>query len=619
MITFLSRFRQFSEWAPIAIGTWRFALALRGYPFYGYLYPPMADILAVQIGTWLWLILQGVAVWWISSFLIRRTTAFVRGLPEAAREPFRLSLWITLFTAAFGLIARTMIGRGSHSARPGMFFWLFYRHEAPFLFALGLFAVFALFLIRARETHSAVHEFRAPSWLPILLAFVVAILCRIGSRYAMHDYDFAADEFAESFQSRIFASGHVTSPVPPDWQSLAKALTPTFVDYLPRTHSWIAGFLPIFSLIRALFVVGHVARWTNPALAGLAILLIARIAHRLWPEDGSTRIVAILFLALSSQFLVASMSGYAMPAGLTFNLLWLALYLEERTWARLLFPLVGAIALGVHYPLDHALFVAPFLFLVVRSARRRWIAYTAAVYLSGCWAWWVWLGMTRTDAGRQTGSLFVAPGSAALFRQGLSVTLLATWQTPVAFALLIAGFIAWRRWTPVFRCLLAGIALNAAFFLLVVFDQGHGWGDRYAHGIIGNVALIAALVFRELRKNHPAVFTRLVTVSLLLTIGLQLPMRWRQAESSIRPFYLAERVIRSLPADVVGISPAMNWYAGDLVRNDPFLRRGPKIVNLQKVSLSERADLRARFADRFRVFTPEELDQVGLPLAPLRR
>ena len=64
------------------------------------------------------------------------------------------------------------------------------------------------------------------------------------------------------------------------------------------------------------------------------------------------------------------MTAYAMPAHLCFNLLWLRLFLADRRRADLGAIAVGFIATGLHQPLFHPMFVAPFMLMLLLE--RNW-------------------------------------------------------------------------------------------------------------------------------------------------------------------------------------------------------------------------------------------------------
>ena len=269
------------------------------------------------------------------------------------------------------------------------FFRLFVLHEGPFLWLLALVGALA-WLTAARASECGPSAWarramsaaaRAPVW-GVALAVLAAAL--VGSATLLHGVALSMDEFAASFQARIFASGRLQAAVPADWRGLAPWMTPVFVNYKPVSAVWVGSYLPVYAAMRAAFSLARAEWLTNPVLAAASIVLVAAIARQLWTGGRRVRgaALALLFLLLSAQFLATSMSGYSMPAHLCLNLLWLWLYLRNDTPSLVALPWVGVLALGLHNPVPHALFVAPFLVRLLRERRFQWAAYCGIVYLA---------------------------------------------------------------------------------------------------------------------------------------------------------------------------------------------------------------------------------------------
>ncbi len=87
-----------------------------------------------------------------------------------------------------------------------------------------------------------------------------------------------------------------------------------------------------------------------------------RDGAQIWPNEKENALVAVLLLAASAQFLLMAMTSYAMSAHLALNTIWLWLYSRPERRRFYLAPVVGVLAIGLHQPIVHALFVAPFLF-----------------------------------------------------------------------------------------------------------------------------------------------------------------------------------------------------------------------------------------------------------------
>jgi hypothetical protein len=363
------------------------------------------------------------------------------------------------------------------------------------------------------------------------------------------------------------------------------------------------------------------------------VVLLAAVARRLWVGDRRLRAggLAILFLVLSAQFLVTSMSTYSMSAHLCLNLLWLWLYLRGDTHSLAALPWVGVLALGLHNPVPHALFAAPFLLRLVRDRRFAYVAYCAAIYLAGSIAWYQWLSFVHTDlpattaaAAAATGTSlagyltnFKAPGLFAWFVQGMNVALFFAWQTPALAIFLPLGFMAWRRLGAVERDLAAGLLITCGFYALFNATQGHGWGYRYLYAALGNAMLLAGRGADDVwRAGREALVSRLVVASAAITLVAQLPLRGVQTERFVRPYAAALEYIQSRPAAVVTVDPFSAWYGRDLIRNDPLFAATPKVVGVWPINGWVPGPGLYPTAARGQVYvvTAEELARFGLPV-----
>jgi hypothetical protein len=528
-----------------------------------------------------------------------------------------------LYTVASGL------GLLQRRMPVNMFYRLYALHERPFLLLLLLFTL-VVWVSVGREMRlglAAVDRLvnlakRIPAW-----GFACAVLAvtAAGTLLVMHGIGLSMDEAAATFQARIFASGRVTAPIPANWEALAPWMTPIFIVYKPELHAWVASYLPVYAAIRAAFVPLHAEWLVNPLLAAASVLLLDRIARRLWPGDDQRRLLALAFLVTSAQFLVTSMSEYSMPAHLCLNLLWLLLYLRDDRPGYLALPWIGVLAMGLHTPFPHALFVAPFLVRLLRRRQLGWLSYMAVVYLAGAAVWLQWLNFTGagSGAGVTTGSLlgsFQLPDATMRFTHGLNLALLLTWQTPVLAVMLVLALLAWRDLQRTERDLAAGLLLTFGFYLLFPFNQGHGWGYRYIYGALGNVMLLGAtgvaLAGREMRRET---LRLLVVTSLLVSVAVQLPLRFRQTEAVVAPYARALAFIATRPAPLIAVDFDEGWYAHDLVRNDPLFQRGPIAFRYQAGWGPPMDAVPAGVRDSAYLLSRAEMARFGIPLLPQRR
>jgi hypothetical protein len=539
----------------------------------------------------------------------------------------RIAALLALF-AALGPLIVSRVGRpGVLNPGTGVntFFEQYRRHEPVFLVITAAFAIaFAVAARRAMPDETTdMSSLGVSQWrlgrLGLVSALVLA-LASVGTTLVMHALPLSMDEYVAVFQSRIFASGQLRTTVPSTWQDFGWSLTPVFVAYDPIQHTWASQYLPVYSALRAIFVESGADRFVNPVLAALALPLAYACARRLWPEERWRAWLAAGFLASSSQLLFMSMTGYTMPAHLVVNLLWLYAFLRNDRIGWLAAPILGAVALGLHNPFPHALFVAPFLLLILLQRRWGWTVYFAAVYLLAIAGWYVWARSVQMGGqGTSLFGLFQVPDLLMFAVQGLSLTVALSWQTPILALALLWNAAAWRSLSIIERALFAGILLSLAFFLFFPSTQGHGWGYRYTFAVLGNMALLGALGIDAIRKAlGDTTVKRYLVASLALTAIVQWPVRAWQVEHYVRPFALAHEYVEHLDADVVIVDPTTSWYGIDLIRNDPELTNRPKILSAFYLRPPDRRFLLERFGDRVHLLEPAEIAQFGIPTFPSR-
>ena len=147
--------------------------------------------------------------------------------------------------------------------------------------------------------------------------------------------------------------------------------------------------------------------------------------------------------------------------------------------------------------------------------------------------------------------------------------MLLAWQTPSSFVGRSAAASRSTRLETPLHDAASGFFLTAGLYLLFPFDQGHGWGYRYAHGVLGNLALLAAAGLRALASiQDAACFTTVVG----------LPLRAAQVRKLVGPFARANAFISGIDADLVIVPNDELWYGHDLVRNDPLSRTRPLVA-----------------------------------------
>lgn len=553
-------------------------------------------------------------------------------------SPERLAALFVLAAALFGLGARAhLIDSGQALVRRetplNIFYRLYALHEQPLLILLALVACLTWWIMRPAPAPGSPLLDRLERVATCVrtgaLAFAIFVAAALGALLVMHGTELSMDEFAASFQARIFSTGRATAPIPAEWQALVPWTTPVFVTHKLEAQAWVSAYLPVYAALRTPFVLLRAEWLLNPLLAAASVLLLDRVTRRFWPGAPARRLLALAFLVTSSQFLATSMTGYAMPAHLCLNLLWLLLYLRDDRAGWLAAPWVGALALGLHNPFPHALFVAPFLVRMLLRRRFGWLAYAGAVYAASAAAWLAWLRFASAGGGGSGGGATSAAGLLGSFRlpdagmgfvHALDLTLVFSWQTPVLPVLLLVALFAWRRLGVTERDLATGLLLTFAFYLLFPANQGHGWGYRYIYGALGNVVLLAAagasIAARQVPRER---LCALIAASLLVTVVVQLPLRFRQIERFVRPYASAMAFIAARPAPLVAVDFNEGAYAWDLIRNDPLFRGGARVIAYSPDNAPPFEALPPAVRDSVYLLSRPDMARFGIPLFPSRR
>ncbi len=543
----------------------------------------------------------------------------------------RIAAVVCIGVAAFGLaVSVRLYLAGQHlplAPSENVFQRLFAGQEPLGLFPLIIFSLLLFELATTRSTPSlrsgshfdalpnGATLSRSATWVVVALVLGAALF---GTYVGMGHVALSMDEYNADFEARILHSGQFRAPVPEEWQRFVEAIKPIFVSWNPTEGTWLSTYLPGYAVIRAAVARTTGVAWvTNPLLAALSIPLIAVVSNQLWPGKHWRAILSVCALATSSQFLAMSVTAYAMSAHLVLNLVFLCLYLRGDRWGIRTAPVVGALALGMHNPFPHALFVAPFLVRLLRQRRFALLTWWLLVYGVASAIYLTWL-IDVKPIGDRGGllSLFAIPGVAQWFLQGMNLVLTLSWQSPIVALMTVTALLRVRCLGEAERDLAYGVFLTFAFYLLFPSTQGHGWGYRYIFGVLGNAVLlfVTALPCLE-HATSPRTSRRLIAASFATSILVQLPSRASAIFAFARPFSNSFQTIASMDAEVVLIETDSIWYGRDLIRNDPLFRAGPIIANSRGLSGAETRALDARFGPRVRRLSTNELVTMGLERA----
>ena len=449
----------------------------------------------------------------------------------------------------------------------------------------------------------------------VYIATLVFVIAGLGTHLVCHDFALSADEYMADFQAQIFLRGKISAEIPPQWLDAVRVIKPTYVEYLPATQSWKATYLPVYAALRAIFQGLYLQSFLNPFLAALTVFALYGTARNIWPNEKQNALVAVLLLAASAQFLVMAMTAYSMPAHLALNTVWLWLYSRPDRRRFYLAPIVGVLAIGLHQPVVHALFAAPFLGRLVWQRKWRVVSVFALIYLLGCAGWYAWRVKFSPAPVGIAASFFRLWNPKMLVIQPMDLLLVVGWSALATPLLAVLGFGRSLRVRPIIQDAAVSCLLTFGFYYFFYLDQGHGWGYRYFHGTLSCLVLVAVAGWEALvEKAGERAAKNFLLVAVTASFLIALPLRCYQTETFIRPFARAAEALRSMNAGVVGIDPHLAWYSADLVRNDPFLEHRPIVAALVNLRPQEVAALTK--AGKARFLTREEMKEFGLATTP---
>lgn len=416
-----------------------------------------------------------------------------------------------------------------------------------------------------------------PLRLVLGIGVLAAVVARVGTDLVFSGYMLSGDEQATDWLARVLATGRVEAQVPEHLLGVGAALESVFTRFHPLTGTVRSVYLPVYSAIRAAFLLVGQGAWANPALVLASVLGVAAAIRQLVPDRPELAVLGAALCGCSTQVLVTGMTGYAMAGHLALNAIWLALWARggRAAWIA---PALGVLAVGLHNPVMHALFVVPFLLRPLRERRwalAAWCALLYGVAILVWFRWFQWVFPAETDPLLGTkGEVtfpFALPDSLRLVIHSCYVTFLSTWHAAPTVGLAILALLRWRTLPPLARdCALSFGLTWLFFFLFFMPPQGNGWGFRYSHGALANLFVLAALGAGQLGP-----WTR--RTSLVLATGLAasvlifLPLRASQVRAYVQPFVETDRWLADQPDEVLLIDPLAVWYGVDLARNGPDL------------------------------------------------
>lgn len=423
--------------------------------------------------------------------------------------------------------------------------------------------------------------------LPLVIAGVLMGVCLAGHEWILVGYDMSRDEQMATFDAAIFANGQLVQPIPALWRDHAEALNTLFMYPAEHRGAWVSSYLPLNAVLRAMAGFFATPALVGPLMTGAGLLALWGCARRLWPQDREAPVVALLLYFGSGQIIVTGMTAYAMPAHLALNLIWLWLFLRGAGWADLAALTVGFVAVGLHQPLMHPMFAAPLLFLLLRDRQWRRVAFYALGYaaIGAFWLWWpnwTWsLVQATADAQRSEGvDYFTRLVTTVLKGDPLAIPNMAAnllrfvaWQHLLLLPLLLIGVKIARR-DRLAGALTIGVVLTTGVMAVILPYQGHGFGYRYLHGLIGSCILIAVYGWKSLGENH-AKWRALLLRSSVAGLVVLLPLQAWMAHAFYAPVANASARIDASGTDYAVVGKSDAPFSADLVYNGPRLDRRP--------------------------------------------
>ena len=555
----------------------------------------------------------------LAEFPITSASEIQRSHGESTRGP-KIILYAIALLSVIGIVfafwLRT-VPAGNPDPRLvfNVFYCLFARHEPAGLLIVALFSLVAAFMLSRKQNHSETRnedvDLAHSRWLCLVAALFVFAITAIGTQTVFHNYALTADEYLADFQARIFLHGKIQAEVPAAFLDAVRVIKPSFVEYFPETHLWNATYYPVYAAMRAVFQSVDLQTLLNPLLAAVTVLALYGTARNIWPESQTNALAAIALLVSSSQFLLMSMTAYAMPAHLALNTIWLWLYSRPDRRAFYLAPFIGVLAIGLHQPIVHALFAAPFLLRLVWQRKWKPATVLGAIYLAGCIGWYAWRLHFQTPMPGGANSVLRWWNPRMAIIQPMNLLLVIGWASLATPLLALLGFKQFLKSQPIVQDAILSCALTFGFYFFFYLDQAHGWGYRYFHGVLSCLVIVAVAGFNRLSiligQRRALTF---VLAGVVMSIFVQLPLRCVQAESFVRPYARTAAVLHAMRHDVVALDARDAWYSADLIRNDPFLEQRPIIVSVFGLTPTAVAALEKKGSARF--ITRDDLTRLGM-------
>jgi len=515
--------------------------------------------------------------------------------PTGPRALFLIGAMITIAILLWTVQMR--LNGAPHGLAP-IFFVLFAYNDFPGALCALLILVVALFASRYLPAR------RIAQWAgdqPLTIAAITALLLALGTLIIYHNHPLSMDEYAATFQSRVFAAGRLNGRFPAellDWL-IPRGFQDYFLNVSRATGDVAEAYWPGFALLLSPFTWAGVPWLCNPVISAVTLLVIHRLALELF-NDREAAGFAVLLTIASPVIFANGISYYAMPAHLLANSVFALLLVHPTAQRAVAAGVVGSFALAMHNPVPHMLFAAPWLvWVAIRPGGARLLAaliggYLPLIALLGL-GWFLFSthllneGVVSIAAPSALShrllrmlEIFSLPNANVVVARLIGVAKTWVWAVPGLLILAAAGAVRWHR-EALCRLFTASALLTLLGYFLVPVDQGHGWGYRYFHSAWMALPLLAtAALFRPARipaetSTQAALFEDgntkgFVATCILLSLVFGVGFRaWQLQDFMARDLSQVPQYMGT-ERRVVILDASHSFYGADLVQNDPWLR-----------------------------------------------
>ncbi len=456
---------------------------------------------------------------------------------------------------------------------------------------------------------------------PGLIAIGTGIVLCMGSLMVYRNHPLSMDEYAPFLQSQAFAAGHLKAHFLPeylDWM-IPKAFQNKFLVVSTTSGEVMSIYWPSFALLLTPFTFAGIPWACNPVLSALTVLVIHRLAMRLFNDDREAAGLAVLLTIASPVFFASGISYYSMTAHLLANGVFALLLLDPTPRRLVLAGLVGSIALTLHNPVPHLLFAAPWgVWLATRPNTFRnllciGLGYLPLSLLLGIGWFWMQhdlMGQGVTGAAAEVSSAFALPTGDILFARFAGVVKVWLWAVPGLMLIACMGAWKWRADERV-KLLVASAILTLVGYAFVPMDQGHGWGYRYFHSAWLILPLLGAAAFARVppsTRSHAGAMTSdadlrsFFVAAALLTLAVGVPQRALQMREFMNDHLGQLPHYPGTEPRVVLVDVTNAFYGYDLVQNHALLK--DDVTTLLGRSPAENAEVMKSFKPGYhRVYT----------------